>query len=188
MRESLMRSVGSTVHLTHAASMSQYRHSVSGFNSADRAVLKQLGLCQQLKSGRITRSKPIRPAESVKDHSTSGLVRLKTRRKITIPLFHPSCWYNGNRFPTASTRLRIPKNVPQARAPRMRFTAMPASSTNNCWNNGRLCKAQEEIDCGNVHLKRLTNGGNISVAYPTSPERPVRFASTLPTCRLKTPG
>jgi len=46
---------------------------------------------QQLMRELSIRLNPIRPAESVNDHSTSGLGRLKTRRNITMPLFHPSC-------------------------------------------------------------------------------------------------
>src|SRR5262245_64566643 len=68
-------------------------------------------LYQQVKRELATTRKANAPAERVKDHSTSGLALRKTLRQITMPLFHPSCWYSGNIFPTASSRLMVPKNV-----------------------------------------------------------------------------
>jgi hypothetical protein len=102
-------------------------------------------VCQQLKIELAIAMKPTRPAESVKDHSTSGLGRRKTLRQITIPLFHPSCWYSGNRFPTASSRFTVPKIVPHAIPLIMKLTVTPASNTNSCCNSGRLCKADISI-------------------------------------------
>ena len=103
------------------------------------------GVCQQLKKGQTATSRANAPADSVKDHSTSGLSRLKTLRQITIPLFHPSCWYSGKRFPTASIRLIQPKIVPHAIPLRTKFTVTPASNTKSCCKSGRLCRADISI-------------------------------------------